>query len=41
MKIDGVKIAEEILENLKDRVDELKEKKVTPHLYIITFGTNP
>ena len=41
MKIDGVKIAEEILENLKDRVDELKEKKVIPHLYILTFGTNP
>lgn len=41
MKIDGRTIAEEILENLKDRVDELKEKKVIPHLYIITFGTNP
>ncbi len=41
MKIDGRKIAEEILENLKDRVDKLKEKKVIPHLYILTFGTNP
>lgn len=41
MKIDGRKIAEEILENLKDRVNELKEKKVIPHLYIVTFGTNP
>ncbi|MBI3984591.1 MAG: bifunctional 5,10-methylenetetrahydrofolate dehydrogenase/5,10-methenyltetrahydrofolate cyclohydrolase [Candidatus Levybacteria bacterium] len=41
MKIDGKVVAEEILENLKERVEKLKERKVTPHLYIITFGTNP
>ena len=41
MKIDGVKISQEILENLKVKVDDLKDKKVTPHLYIITFGYNP
>lgn len=41
MKIDGVKIAQEILINLKERVDALKTRKITPHLYIITFGNNP
>lgn len=40
MKIDGREIASEILENLKNRVEKLKEKKVTPHLYIITLGKN-
>ncbi len=41
MKIDGKVIAEEILKNLKDRVEKLKERKVTPHLYILTFGKEP
>lgn len=40
MKIDGKVIASELIEQLKERVDELKEKKKTPHLYIITFGKN-
>lgn len=35
MKIDGKLIASELIENLKTRVEKLKDK---PHLYIITFG---
>lgn len=41
MKIDGKLIAENIAESLKKRVNALKIKGVTPHLYIITFGENP
>ncbi|MEK7551770.1 MAG: bifunctional 5,10-methylenetetrahydrofolate dehydrogenase/5,10-methenyltetrahydrofolate cyclohydrolase [Patescibacteria group bacterium] len=41
MKINGVEIAQEILGNLKERVDNLKTRKIIPHLYIITFGDNP
>ena len=41
MKIDGKKISEDALNNLKERVGKLKKKRVTPHLYIITFGKNP
>jgi methylenetetrahydrofolate dehydrogenase (NADP+)/methenyltetrahydrofolate cyclohydrolase len=41
MKIDGKEIANKLLENLKERVDKLKEKGITPHLYIVTFGKNP
>lgn len=41
MKIDGKEISTQILENLKNRIGKLKEKKVIPHLYIITFGKNP
>lgn len=41
MKINGRKIANDISENLKTRVDKLKNKKVTPTLLIITFGNNP
>ncbi len=41
MKIDGKEIASNILKDLKIRVEKLKEKKITPHLYIITFGKNP
>lgn len=41
MKIDGVEIAQEILGHLKERVDDLKARKITPYLYIITFGNNP
>lgn len=40
MKIDGKLIAAEILEGLKKRVEILKGKNITPHLYIITFGKN-
>lgn len=35
MKIDGKLIASEILEDLKKRVDVLKEKGIIPHLYVI------
>ncbi|HYM65549.1 MAG TPA: bifunctional 5,10-methylenetetrahydrofolate dehydrogenase/5,10-methenyltetrahydrofolate cyclohydrolase [Candidatus Sulfotelmatobacter sp.] len=35
MKIDGKLIASEILLDLKKRVDVLKEKGITPHLYVI------
>lgn len=40
MIINGREIASEILEDLKNRVEKLKEKNVTPHLYIITLGKN-
>lgn len=38
MKIDGRKIASEILENLKTRVEKLKTKNIFPHLYIILLS---
>ncbi len=38
MKIDGKQIASELIEQLKERVEKLKNKKIIPHLYIITFG---
>lgn len=41
MKIDGKKIAEEILDELKLRVKNLKEKGITPTLAIILVGDNP
>lgn len=41
MKIDGKLIAQELLKDLSKRVKKLKNKKITPHLYIITFGKNP
>lgn len=41
MRIDGKLIANNISENLKIRVSKLKKKKVTPTLFIITFGNNP
>ena len=41
MIIDGKLISEEILDHLKNRVEKLKDKKVYPHLCIITFGKNP
>ncbi len=37
MKIDGKRIAQEILEDLKKKVEEFKKKGITPHLYIITL----
>ena len=40
MKIDGREISRHILKNLKERVEKLKEKGITPHLYIVTFGKN-
>lgn len=41
MEINGKEISEEIIANLKQRVEKLKGQKVTPHLYIITFGDSP
>jgi len=38
MKIDGKLIALELINQLKIRVQRLKEGGITPHLYIITFG---
>lgn len=41
MKIDGRKIAEGILEELKKRVENLKEKNIIPHLVVILIGNDP
>lgn len=41
MKIDGAAIAAEILENLKGRADKLKEKGITPHLYVLLLTDDP
>lgn len=40
MKIDGREIANQIFENLKKKVERLKEKNIIPHLYIITLTTD-
>lgn len=40
MIINGREITSKILEDLKKRVEKLKEKNITPHLYIITLGKN-
>lgn len=41
MIIDGRKIAGEILDELKNRVEKLKSKGITPHLAIILVGKDP
>lgn len=41
MKIDGKEIAADILKDLKSRVEKLKEKGITPHLYIILLSDDP
>lgn len=41
MKIDGKAFAQEILDDLKERVINLKTRAIVPHMYIITFGNNP
>ncbi len=41
MKIDGREIAQNILSNLKRRVETLKKKGITPHLVIILVGHDP
>lgn len=38
MVIDGKEIASEILEDLKNRVGELKKESITPHLAVILVG---
>jgi methylenetetrahydrofolate dehydrogenase (NADP+)/methenyltetrahydrofolate cyclohydrolase len=40
MKIDGREISSQILEDLKKRVEKLKEKNVIPHLYIILLSND-
>jgi methylenetetrahydrofolate dehydrogenase (NADP+)/methenyltetrahydrofolate cyclohydrolase len=41
MKIDGKQIANEIFENLKPRIDKLKEQGIIPHLAIILIDKDP
>lgn len=41
MIIDGNKIAQEILNDLKNKVKKLKEKNIIPQLAIILIGNNP
>ena len=41
MKIDGKKIAQDILESLKKKVEKLKQKGITPKLAIILVGNDP
>jgi methylenetetrahydrofolate dehydrogenase (NADP+) / methenyltetrahydrofolate cyclohydrolase len=41
MKINGKEIAEKILQDLKTKVEKLKEKNIAPHLAIIIVGDNP
>lgn len=41
MKIDGRAIADEILNELRNRVQRLKDKGITPHLAIILVGDSP
>lgn len=41
MKIDGKAIAQYIFQDLKNRVDILKRKQITPHLAIILIGNDP
>lgn len=40
MKIDGRKIAQEILDHLKRKVEKLRTNNVRPHLHIITLTTD-
>lgn len=40
MKIDGIQIAQEILDNLKKQIEKLKQKNITPHLAIILVGND-
>ena len=41
MIINGREISSQILEDLKQRVEKLKEKNVIPHLYIILLSNDP
>ncbi|OGH23650.1 MAG: hypothetical protein A2958_02655 [Candidatus Levybacteria bacterium RIFCSPLOWO2_01_FULL_38_13] len=40
MRVDGQEIAQKIFNDLKQRVDKLKGKGITPHLHIITLTSN-
>ncbi len=41
MKVDGKKIAEQIFEDLKQKIFLLKKRHIVPHLAIILIGNNP
>ncbi|MCL4354368.1 bifunctional 5,10-methylenetetrahydrofolate dehydrogenase/5,10-methenyltetrahydrofolate cyclohydrolase [Patescibacteria group bacterium] len=41
MKVDGKKIAEQIFEDLKQKIILLKKRHIIPHLAIILVGNNP
>jgi methylenetetrahydrofolate dehydrogenase (NADP+)/methenyltetrahydrofolate cyclohydrolase len=41
MKIDGKEIAQEILGNIKKRIEKLRERKIIPKLAIILVGNDP
>lgn len=41
VKIDGNEIANDLLDELKKRVEKLQEAKITPHLAIILVGNDP
>jgi methylenetetrahydrofolate dehydrogenase (NADP+)/methenyltetrahydrofolate cyclohydrolase len=41
VKVNGTEIAAKLYEDLKNRVDKLKKKKVVPHLVVFLIGENP
>lgn len=41
MRIDGTKIAKQILEELSKRTENLKKKRIIPHLVIFLVGNDP
>ncbi len=41
MRIDGLEIADKIFNELKPRVEKLKQKNIIPHLAVILVGQNP
>jgi methylenetetrahydrofolate dehydrogenase (NADP+) / methenyltetrahydrofolate cyclohydrolase len=41
VRIDGTEIAGKIFEELKLRVEKLKQIGITPHLAVILVGENP
>ena len=41
MKLDGREIADKLYDELKERVQQLKKKKITPHLVVFLVGEHP
>lgn len=41
MRVDGRTIAQSILDDLKNRAENLKKRGITPHLVIVLIGNNP
>lgn len=41
MRLNGTEIATKLYEKLQTRVDNLKKKKITPHLVVFLVGENP